>query len=87
MTWHGYFAIEDLALSPAQRDPAVISTELTQHQFAERNTPVVVFSAGGTDYLRMALFGGSAASWDQSRTEALAYLAAHIEEWETDEDT
>ena len=47
-----------------------------------RPTPVVTFSRSGTDYLRMALFGGPGATWEESRVEVLAYLAAHRAEWE-----
>ena len=65
-------------------DPATIGHALTSVTFAERATPVVVFSRGGTDYLRMALFGGPAATWEQSRIEVLAYLAANRAEWEED---
>ena len=59
-----------------------IGHTLTSVTFAERPTPVVVFSRTGTDYLRMALFGGPGATWEQSRIEVLAYLAANRAEWE-----
>jgi len=48
-------------------------------------TPVVTFSRTGTDYLRMALFGGPAASWEESRLECQAYLKDHQDEWESEE--
>lgn len=63
-----------------------IGSALSWITFAERETPVVVFSRSGVDYLRMALFGGTGATWEQSRIEVLAYLAAHMEEWELGED-
>jgi len=141
MMWHGYLAIENLALSAAQRgllvdalralgpksDPqpahlchwrtrldndaaifealfdedtltveafkrrlaeifgvswVTIGSALSSVTFAERATPIVVFSRSGMDYLRMALFGGTDATWEQSRIECLAYLAANLEAWE-----
>jgi len=59
-----------------------IGSSLSTVTFAERETPVVVFSRSGTDYLRMALFGGPAATWEQSQIECLGYLAANRAEWE-----
>lgn len=50
--------------------------------FVSQNTPIVTFSRTGTDYLRMALFGGTGATWEQSRVEVLGYLAANQAEWE-----
>lgn len=141
MTWKGYFAVEDLNLSVAQRallvdalkllgpgtarqpahlnhwrvalagdkaifeaafneaaltvdvfkqrlgaifgvDPATIDHALSSVTFVDRPTPVVMFSHGGTDYLRFALFGGPGADWNQSRIEVLVYLAANRAEWE-----
>ena len=61
-------------------DPATIDHDLT----AGTNT-VVVFSRGGTDYLRVALFGGLAATWDESGDACRAYLAANAAEWEDEE--
>jgi len=63
-------------------DWTTIGSTLSQVAFAERQTPVVVFSRSGVDYLRMALFGGPLATWEQSRTETLAYLAANQEQWD-----
>jgi hypothetical protein len=37
-------------------------------------TPVTVFSYSGTDYIRLRILGGIGSTWEQSRTEALAYL-------------
>ena len=141
LQWHGYFAIEDLNLTPTQRqtliqalralgpsnhpqpcmlnhwrvsldgtkaifearfdednltpawfaarlaslfgiDPQTIDVDTRTICFAERNTPIATFSRAGTDYLRMALFGGLSATWPQSRTEAAAYIAVHSAQWE-----
>jgi hypothetical protein len=65
-------------------DPATIDHSTQSVTFAIRPTPVVTFSRGGTDYLRMAPFGGPGATWDESRVEVLAYLAANRSEWEGD---
>lgn len=56
-----------------------IGTELVDHDlsertFAERATPIIVFSHDGTDYLRAMFLGGLDATWEQSRAEVLAYL-------------
>lgn len=59
-----------------------IGHSMSSVTFADRSTPIVVFSRTGTDYLRMALFGGPGATWDESRIEVLAYLAANLAEWE-----
>ena len=142
--WHGYFGVEDLNLSTAQRqvligelrslgpasdpqparlchwrtrldgqaaifealfnennltverfkqrlgsifsvDPEDIEHSLNVISFADGSTPVAVFSYGGTDYLRFALFGGLSASWQESGDECRGYLAASIEEWEDGE--
>lgn len=65
-------------------DPATIDHRLQSVTFDSRSTPVATFSHSGTDYLRMALFGGPGATWEQSRIEVLAYLAANRAEWETE---
>ena len=134
--WHGYFGIENLALSTAQRaalvtalrtlgpasDPspaclnhwrtrldgdamifeaafneAALTVDAWKNQLgiifsvdaatidhdlnAGANT-IVVFSQGGTDYLRVALFGGIGATWAESGDACRAYLAVHAAEWE-----
>jgi len=66
-------------------DPATIDHSLTTAHFAGGDTPVATFSRGGTDYLRMALFGGVGASWEESGDEARGYLAAHRDLWEESE--
>lgn len=63
-------------------DPDTIDHSTTVAHFAYGDTPVVTFGRSGTDYLRMALFGGVEAGWVKSRAECLGYLAANIEEWE-----
>ena len=142
--WHGYFGIENLNLSAAQRatlvaelktmgpaadrqparllhwrtrldNDAVIfealfnEDNLTVNKFKQRlgtifgvswvtigaatqilhyadgDTRVVTFSRTGTDYLRVALFGDVAASWQQSRRECLGYLAANMADWQEEE--
>jgi len=139
-TWHGYIAVEDVALTTDQRaaivaafralgpgsdpqparlnhwrtsldgsnaifeaafndanltaakvknfladaagvSPDVIDTALTQ----TARGPLLTFSVGGTDRMRMLAFGGIGATWEESRQQAIAYLAANIAEWETAE--
>lgn len=62
-----------------------ISHTLTTPTFAARPTPVATFRYNGTDYLRVAVFGGPTATWAQSREETLAYLAANAAAWEAAE--
>lgn len=142
--WHGYFAIENLALSDNQRadliaalralgpdahpqpaclnhwrtrpdgdaaifealfdtdhltvdafktrlaaifdlDPETIDHSLTSQTFDTLPTPIATFSRTTTDYLRMALFGGTAATWIQSGDEARAYLALYAGDWDIEE--
>lgn len=140
--WHGYFGIENLALSDQQRaalvaalralgpdthrspaclchwrtrldnqaaifealfdeaaltvdafrtrlaaifdvGPSLIDHALHTVSFAGQvDTVIATFSTAGTDYLRMALFGGLAATWHQSGDEARAYIAANLDAWE-----
>jgi len=139
-TWHGYIAVEDLALTTPQRaaivaafrafgpgsdpqparlnhwrtsldgskaifeaafnadnltaaritqfladavgvSPDVIDTALTQ----TARGPLLTFSAGGTDRMRVLAFGSIGATWEESRQQAVAYLAANIAEWEIQE--
>jgi hypothetical protein len=63
-------------------DPATINHTTQQIQFVNLDTPVVVFMHSGTDYLRLALFGGVGATREESRIEVLGYLAANRLEWE-----
>jgi len=139
-TWHGYIAVEDIALTTPQRaaiiaafralgpssdpqparlnhwrtsldgskaifeaafnadnlpaekvrnfladavgiSPDIIDTALTQ----TARGPLLTFSAGGTDRMRMLAFGGIGATWEESRQQAVAYLAANIAGWEVQE--
>jgi len=61
--------------------PSIIDTALTQ----TARGPLLTFSAGGTDRMRMLAFGGIGATWEESRQQAVAYLAANIAEWEVQE--
>ena len=45
-------------------------------------TPVIMFHRLGVDYLRVALFAGVGATWDQSHDEVMGYLALYHDEWE-----
>jgi hypothetical protein len=63
-------------------DPATIDHSTTTYHFAGGDTPAVVFSRTGTDYLLFALFGGQSASWMGSGDECRGYLAANRDEWE-----
>ena len=51
--------------------------------YVARQTQVVTFSRTGTDYLRVALFGGIGATWAESGIEVRGYLLANIAEWES----
>ena len=59
-----------------------IDHAISNASFASGSTPVVTFSRTGTDYLRVALFGGVGADWNESRDECRGYLAANMAEWE-----
>ena len=50
--------------------------------FDTLSSPVVTFSHGGQDKLRVALFGNVSSTWNQSRLEEHAYRAANSAEWE-----
>ena len=63
-------------------DPATIDHALTLHHFGDGDTPVAVFSRAGTDYLRMALFGGPDSTWQESGDECRAYLSLYLDQWE-----
>ena len=63
-------------------DPATIDHSVTSQLFDTYPTPIVTFSRSGTDYLRLALFGGLSATWAGSGAETLAYLALYAEQWE-----
>lgn len=59
-------------------DPALISSRVVQTD----DGPVITFSAGGTDRLRMIAFGGLLTTWRHSQEHTLEYIAAHEAEWE-----
>lgn len=136
--WHGYLAVEDLALTSDQRaaivsafralgptrqetdwppflnqlrvnidsSKAIFEARFNQAHLTTENvvqfladaaganpaniTPVVTqtargplltLSAGGTPQMRMLLFAGVNATWEESRQQVLAYLAANPDEW------
>ena len=66
-------------------DPATIDHSLTSQVFHSLPTPIATFSRAGTDYLRMALFGGLSATWLESGDEARAYLALYSDQWEPED--
>lgn len=59
-----------------------ITNATNQPDFGAGTTTVVTFGRAGTDYLRVALFGGVNATTEQSRVEAVAYLALHTTNWD-----
>ena len=67
-------------------DPATITHAANQVTFSVRQTAVVTFSRGGTDYLRMVFFGyagdGNWPTREQSRVEVIQYLKNNLAEWE-----
>jgi len=66
-------------------NPDTIDHDLNTVSFSEGgNTPVAVFSRNGTDYLRMALFGGTDATWMESGDECRGYLALYRDLWEVE---
>lgn len=64
-------------------DPDTISHSAVNRSFGGGTTPVVTFSRGGIDYLRVALFGGVGAEWNESGDECRGYLFLYRNEWET----
>ena len=59
-------------------DPATIDHAINNVTFDTRESAVVTFSRGGTDYLRVVFFGyaggGDWPTWNESRLEMLQYL-------------
>lgn len=141
MSWRGYFGIENLALTNAQREllvielerlgpphhpqpaylchyryrldndaaiyealfdfddltiaktkqrlgvifgvsPVTIGHSILETDFAGLLTLVITFSRTGTDYIRMALFGGSGCCYFDSHAEVAGYLFANQAAWE-----
>ena len=66
-------------------DIGTISHANNPQTFDTIESPVIIFTHSGTDYLRLALFAGVGASWNESRKECVAYLIANSEAWESDE--
>jgi hypothetical protein len=64
-------------------DPDTINHSSSSQQFSDGTTAIITFSRGG-DKLRLALFGGSGCSWEESHDEVLGYLAANRSEWENE---
>ena len=64
-------------------DPATIDHAANLVTFDARQSNVVTFSRGGTDYLRVVFFGyaGDWPTWDGSRIEVLAYLDNNAAAW------
>lgn len=73
-------------------DPATIGSVISHQLFSALNTAVIVFARGGTNRLRVTLFGVTVdestgevtywPTWDESRVEARAYLVANAAAWE-----
>lgn len=59
-----------------------ITASAVTASFGAGTTQVATFTRTGTDYLRVAVFGGVSATYEQSRQEALAYLAANRVAWD-----
>lgn len=67
-------------------DPATITHTVTLVTFAARQTVVVTFRYGATNYLKVVFFGyagdGNWPSWEQSRGEAVQYIINNKAAWE-----
>lgn len=63
--------------------PVTIGHTVTETDFAGLATLVITFSRTGTDYIRMALFGGLGSSYEDSHAEVLGYLFANLDQWQT----
>ena len=62
-------------------EPDRIDHDVTEIVFAGLVTQIFTFSRGGTDYLRMAIFGGTGSNYDDSHAEVLGYLSANMDDW------
>lgn len=47
-----------------------------------KDSPLITFSRSGTNYIRVVLFGGVGASYEESRVACLAYLNSARAEWD-----
>lgn len=59
-----------------------IANANTSQTFAVLPTPIVTLAYQSVNRLRVALFGGTGATHEQSRVECIAYLAANAAQWE-----
>ena len=64
--------------------PVTIGHSVTETAFADFQTTIVTFSRAGTDYIRMALFGGSGCDYMCSHAEVLGYLFSNPDQWQTE---
>ena len=66
-------------------DPATITHAVNPVTFDARESAVVTFSRGVTDYLRVVFFGyagaGAWPTWNESRLEVLQYLYNNAVAW------
>ena len=60
---------------------SLITSTLTTPTFSVRQSQVLTFTYQSVARLRSVAFGGVAATWEQSRVEVLAYLAANAAVW------
>jgi hypothetical protein len=136
-TWHGYFAIEDVALTPDQRAAIIallrelgpVSDPQPAHLMQFRPSldgsraifealfnadnltvvsikaklaaavginasliadsaqqtaygPLVTYSVASVDRMRFLVFGGGAATWEESRVQARQFIIDNYAEWE-----
>lgn len=63
--------------------PSLIDHSTQTQSFAGYTTQIATFGYGGTNYLRMAVFGGVSSTWIASRVECIGYIIANLSEWET----
>jgi hypothetical protein len=64
-------------------DVADIDHSTTSQSFSPGgDTPIVTFSHGGEEKIRVALFAGAGAAWQESRAETLGFLEANQADWE-----
>jgi hypothetical protein len=69
-------------------DPGDITHSVAKQTFAVRETAIVTFTYNSTARLRIGIFGyaenGNWPTWEESRIEVIAYLAANQVAWETE---
>jgi hypothetical protein len=59
-----------------------ITSAVVTASFGAGTTQIATFTRLGTNYLRLAVFGGVSATYEESRQEALFYLAANRVAWD-----